>query len=161
MINVKNVSKFYGNENGIHDLSFHFQKGNVYGLIGPNGAGKTTLIKMMTNFIKIDRGSITKNFKNNERLFNLSYMPDFETFVPGTVQKNIDFYNLTYQDINMDVITNILQKFDISVTEKVKNLSTGKRKALRFALCVCRKVDVYIFDEPFSGIDVITRKLIV
>ncbi len=161
MINLQNVTKEYGENKGVNNFTYRFEEGNVYGLIGPNGAGKTTLIKLITNFIYKDAGTIEKNFDRNERLYNISYMPDFNTFVPGTVKRNIEFFNLTYRDINLEKIYSILSKFEIELTDKVIKLSTGKRKALSFALCVSRDVKVYIFDEPFSGIDVITRKMIV
>ncbi|AIO19636.1 ABC transporter ATP-binding protein YtrB [Candidatus Izimaplasma bacterium HR1] len=161
MINVQDLTKKYGKEKGITDFNFHFEKGNVYGLIGPNGAGKTTLIKLLVNFINKDKGSISKNFEDNTRLNNISYMPDFDMLVSGSVKKNIEFFNLTYKDLDLEVLDNILEKFEIEKDGKVKNLSTGKSKAFRFALCVSRKVKVYILDEPFSGIDVITRTDIV
>lgn len=161
MINITELTKNYGKNKGITDFNYRFEKGNVYGLIGPNGAGKTTLIKLLVNFINKDNGQIEKNFDKNDRLNNISYMPDFDMLIHGSVQKNIEFYNLTYQDMDMDVLNKVLAKFEIDVKEKVKNLSTGKAKALRFALCISRKVKVYILDEPFSGIDVITRTMIV
>lgn len=161
MITLQNVSKTYGKSKGISNFDYTFEKGNVYGLIGPNGAGKTTLIKLMVNFIHKDEGTITKNIKNNDRLHNISYMPEFDVLVPGTVKKNIEFFRLTYEDLDMDVLYRVLEKFEIDLTDKVKKLSTGKNKAFRFALCIARRVDVYILDEPFSGIDVITRKNIV
>lgn len=161
MIELKNVTKLYGVNKGIEEFDFHFEKGNVYGLIGPNGAGKTTLIKLLVNFIHKDDGVITKNFSNNTMLHNISYMPEFNMLIPGTVQKNIEFFSLTYDDMDFDVLYRVLEKFKISLDEKASKLSTGKSKAFRFALTISRKVDVYIFDEPFSGIDVITRKEIV
>jgi ABC-2 type transport system ATP-binding protein len=161
MIELKNVTKLYGESKGIEEFDFHFEKGNVYGLIGPNGAGKTTLIKLLVNFIHKDGGVITKNFSNNTMLHNISYMPEFNMLIPGTVKKNIDFFSLTYDDMDFDVLYRVLEKFKISLDEKASKLSTGKSKAFRFALTISRKVDVYIFDEPFSGIDVITRKEIV
>ncbi len=161
MITLHNVTKNYGKNKGITNFDFTFEKGNVYGLIGPNGAGKTTLIKLMVNFITKEAGTITKNFDNNERLHNISYMPEFNTLIPGSVKKNIEFFSLTYPDLDKDTLHKALEKFDIDINEKAKKLSTGKNKAFRFALCISRRVDVYILDEPFSGIDVITRKQIV
>jgi ABC-2 type transport system ATP-binding protein len=88
-------------------------------------------------------------------------MPDFNILIHGSVKRNIEFYNLTYQDMDLDVLYKTLKKFEIELKDKVKDLSTGKAKAFRFALCISRKVKVYILDEPFSGIDVITRTEIV
>lgn len=161
MINIEKLTKNYGRDKGITDFSYNFEKGNVYGLIGPNGAGKTTLIKLLVNFINKDKGSITKNFDKNDRLNNISYMPDFDILVHGSVKKNIEFYNLTYKDMDLEVLHKTLDKFEIDLNDKVKSLSTGKSKAFRFALCISRKVKVYILDEPFSGIDVMTRTDIV
>ena len=161
MIKTQNLTKTYGKDKGITDFTYDFSKGNVYGLIGPNGAGKTTLIKLITNFIYKQKGTLVKEFKNNERLKNISYMPEFNMLVPGSVKQNIDFFSLTYDDLDKDTLYDILKTFDINLKDKVKDLSTGKSKALRFALVASRKTEVYIFDEPFSGIDVITRKKIV
>lgn len=161
MISLQDVSKNYGKNKGITNFNFEFKQGNVYGLIGLNGAGKTTLIKLIVNFINKDKGIIKKGFDKNTRLYNISYMPEFNILVPGTVKKNIDFFNLTYEDLDKKVLYRILSKFDIQLEDKVRDLSTGKNKAFRFALCISRKVKVYILDEPLSGIDVITRKQIV
>lgn len=160
MINIRNLTKSYGKNKGIKDFTFSFEKGTVYGLIGPNGAGKTTLIKCITNMISKDSGEIEKNFENNELLYNISYMPDFNYFVPGSVKKNIDFFKISYDDINMEVLEDLLTKFQIDFSDKVRKLSTGKQKALKFSLCVSRDTKVYVLDEPFSGIDVVTRKRI-
>lgn len=169
MIYVKNLNKhFNGDKNkysvdenkGISDFTYHFEKGNVYGLIGPNGAGKTTLIKLLVNFIHKESGSIEKHFEKNERLHNISYMPDFNMLLSGTVERNIEFFNLSYDDLDRELLDRLLQKFELNLKDKTNQLSTGKVKALRFALCISRKAKVYILDEPFSGIDVITRKMI-
>lgn len=161
MININNLTKLYSPKKGISNFTYNFEKGNVYGLIGPNGAGKTTLIKLLTNFVFKDEGYIEKNFENNEMLKNISYMPEFNILIPGTVKKNIEFFTMTYSDMNYDTLYNVLETFEIDLKDNVKKLSTGKVKALHFALTISRDAKVYIFDEPFSGIDVITRKRIV
>lgn len=161
MITLNNINKKYENNRGITDFSYKFERGNVYGLIGPNGAGKTTLIKMITNFINRDSGEIIKDFERNTRLNNISYMPEFNFLIRGSVKKNIEFFNLTYDDIDLELLNNTINIFDIELNEKVSKLSSGKSKALRFAMCISRRVEVYILDEPFSGVDVITRKRMV
>jgi len=161
MIRTNNLTKLYSPTKGINDFSFNFEKGNVYGLIGPNGAGKTTLIKLITNFIIKDSGDIIKNFEDNTMLKNISYMPEFNILIPGNVKKNIEFFTMTYEDMNYETLYKVLKTFEIDLKDNVKSLSTGKIKALHFALTISRNTKVYIFDEPFSGIDVITRKKIV
>lgn len=161
MINIENLTKSYGKNKGIEEFTYNFEKGSVYGLIGPNGAGKTTLLKLITEFIFKDKGSITRNFDNNEQLKNIAYMPEFNFLIPGNVQTNIDFFSLTYDDLDKEVLTHILERFGIDKKMNVKKLSTGQRKSLQFALVASRRAAVYLFDEPFSGIDVITRKRIV
>lgn len=161
MIKINNLNKSFGNKKGISDFCFDFKSGNIYGLIGPNGAGKTTLIKLITNFLKKDSGEITKNFEKNDMLQNISYAPDFDVFIPGSVQKNINFFNLTYEDTDTELLYKIINNFKIDLTDNVSKLSKGKRKALRFALTISRKVKVYILDEPFSGIDITTRAIFI
>jgi ABC-2 type transport system ATP-binding protein len=161
MISLTNVTKNYGKNKGISDFSYTFEKGNVYGLIGPNGAGKTTLLKCITNFIYKQVGTIKKDFKQPNTLKNIAYMPEFNFLIPGSVKNNIDFFTLTYNDTDKDILQSILDAFGIDLKHNVKNLSTGQSKALRFALTASRRTAVYLFDEPFSGLDVITRKKIV
>lgn len=161
MINIEGLTKTYGNNKGIEDFTYNFEKGSVYGLIGPNGAGKTTLLKLITEFIFKQKGSITRNFESNEQLKNIAYMPEFTFLVPGNVNTNIDFFSLTYPDMDKEVLDNILDRFGIDRKMNVKKLSTGQKKSLQFALVASRRTAVYLFDEPFSGIDVITRKRIV
>lgn len=157
MIKINNLSKFYGKKTGIQNFSFEFKTGNIYGLVGPNGAGKTTLIKLITQFLKIDTGEIIRNFDNNTMLNNISYFPDFDVFIQGSVKKNIEFYNLTYDDTNMKLLRELIMDFDINERDKISSLSAGQRKALRFALTISRKTSVYIMDEPFANIDIDLR----
>lgn len=158
MIEIKGLNKIYKDTPGITDFDFTFRSGNIYGLCGPIGAGKTTLIKLITEFLKKDSGDIIRDFSNNEMLYNISYFPDFEIFVPGTVKKNIEFFTLTYNDTDMDLLYKLLNEYEINLKDRIDELSTGKKKALRYVLTISRNVKVYIMDEPFANIDIKTRK---
>lgn len=158
MIKIKGLTKKFKETPGITDFDFNFNSGNIYGLCGPIGAGKTTLIKLITEFLKKDSGDIIRDFSNNEMLHNISYFPDFEIFVPGTVKKNIEFFTLTYNDTDMDLLYKLLNEYEIDFKDRIDELSTGKKKALRYALTISRNVKVYIMDEPFANIDIKTRK---
>jgi len=157
MIKVTNLSKSYGKNIGLSNFSYDFEQGYIYGLIGPNGAGKTTLIKLITEFLKKDKGEIVKNFDRDTMLNNISYFPDFEVFIPGSVKKNIDFFTLTYADTDFELLKRTINMFEINIKDKVSDLSTGQKKAFRFALTIARKVKAYILDEPFANIDIDTR----
>ena len=157
MIQITNLSKSYGKTIGINNFSYNFEQGSIYGLIGPNGAGKTTIIKLITQFLKKDSGEIVKRFDNNTMLNNISYFPDFEVFIPGSVKNNIKFFTMTYTDTDFDLLNKIIDLFDINLNDKVSSLSSGQKKAFRFALTISRKTKAYIFDEPFANIDIDSR----
>lgn len=160
MIEIKNLTKKFkkDSEKGLSDFSLTFEKGSIYGLLGPNGSGKTTLLKLVTGFIEKDYGEIKRTFENSRRLNNISYMPEFDFLLSGTVKKTRDFFDVAYGDFDFELFDSLLKELEIDLKEKVKSLSTGKNKALRFALCVSRKTAVYLFDEPFANIDVFNRK---
>lgn len=163
MIEIKNLTKNFKKdpEKGVSDFSLTFEQGNIYGLLGPNGSGKTTLLKLVTGFIEKDFGEIKRTFKNSKRLNNISYMPEFNFLLEGTVKKTRDFFDVAYGDFDFELFDSLLEKLKIGLKEKVNKLSTGKNKALRFALCISRKTAVYLFDEPFANIDVFNRKIMI
>lgn len=166
IINVDNITKAFGNNVAVSDVSFSVEKGRIFGLLGPNGAGKTTTIRMINNILAPDTGSIKINGEeaspNTQKM--IGYMPEerglykkmkvgeqllYLTQLKGvdtkTAKKAIDFW---------------LDRFEASDWKKkeVSELSKGMSQKIQFIATIAHDPDIYIFDEPFSGLDPINSE---
>lgn len=166
IINVQNVSKTFGANTAVDDVSFNVEKGRIFGLLGPNGAGKTTTIRMINNILATDSGSIKingieaspltqkmigympeerglyKKMKVGEQLLYLTQLKGMKT---SEAKKSIDFW---------------LDRFEASDWKKkeVSELSKGMSQKIQFIATIAHDPDIYIFDEPFSGLDPINSE---
>lgn len=166
IINVENVTKAFGKNTAVNDVSFQVEKGRIFGLLGPNGAGKTTTIRMINNILAPDNGNITINGIEASPLTQkmIGYMPEerglykkmkvgeqllYLTQLKGvdnkTAKKSIDFW---------------LDRFEASDWKKkeVGELSKGMSQKIQFIATIAHNPDIYIFDEPFSGLDPINSE---
>jgi ABC-2 type transport system ATP-binding protein len=163
MIELVNVTKKFGKEKGIFDIDMTFKKGTVYGLIGHNGSGKTTMIKTIMGLYIKDKGKVNIEGvnKKEEIMHTISYLPDemsFSKFIK--VSDLSEFHNAIQKDFNLTTFNELLTTFKVDPSEKFESLSKGQRMAVRLSLALARDVDVYIFDEPLAGIDLVTRQKI-
>jgi len=167
-IEVRNLSKSFGKTKAVSDVSFNVEKGRITGLLGPNGAGKTTTIRMINYIIPIDQGSITVNGQKvspaTQKL--IGYMPEER----GLYKKMKVGEQLIYlaQLKGMDVrsakeqIRYWLNRFGAADwhLKTVGELSKGMSQKIQFIATIVHDPDIYIFDEPFSGLDPINSELL-
>jgi len=166
IINVNGISKSFGKTQAVNDVSFEVQKGRIFGLLGPNGAGKTTTIRMINFILTPDTGSITINGieASPETQKMIGYMPEER----GLYKKMKVFDQLMYltQLKGMDsqdakkAIDYWLDRFDASDWKKkeISELSKGMSQKIQFIATIAHDPDIYIFDEPFSGLDPINSE---
>lgn len=162
VIEIKDLSKTY-DKFKLDDINLNIPKGIIVGLIGENGAGKTTLIKSILNLINIDSGNI-KIFGKSNIESDAIIKEDI-----GIVLDNMFFPEiLNAKDINLimrdiykywdsDLYFNYLEKFDIPLSKKIKDLSKGMRKKLEIITALVHKPKILILDEPTSGLDPVVR----
>lgn len=162
VIEIKDLSKTY-DKFKLDDINLNIPKGIIVGLIGENGAGKTTLIKSILNLINIDNGNI-KIFGKSNKESDAVIKEDI-----GIVLDNMFFPEiLNAKDINLimkdiyknwdsDLYFNYLEKFDIPLSKKIKDLSKGMRKKLEIITALVHKPKILILDEPTSGLDPVVR----
>lgn len=162
VIEIKDLSKTY-DKFKLNDINLNIPKGIIVGLIGENGAGKTTLIKSILNLINIDNGNI-KIFGKSNKESDAIVKEDI-----GIVLDNMFFPEiLNAKDINLimkdiyknwdsDLYFNYLEKFDIPLSKKIKDLSKGMRKKLEIITALVHKPKILILDEPTSGLDPVVR----
>ena len=168
VIDVQNVSKHFGKATAVNQVSFGVEKGQIFGLLGPNGAGKTTTIRMINHILNPDTGSISilgeaVSPKSQERI---GYLPEER----GLYKKMKVFDQLMYlaqlKGLSyMAAKTAIefwLDRFDASSWKKkeVSELSKGMSQKIQFIATVAHDPEIYIFDEPFSGLDPINSEML-
>lgn len=162
MIEVKNLSKIYGNHLALDDISFKAKEGEILGLLGPNGAGKTTTMRILTGFIPPSGGSATiagfdvqsDSMRVREQV---GYMPERIPIYPDmTVEGYVKFWANARQANNVrQRVTNVLERVQLDHRRKslVRNLSKGMRQRLGLAQALVHDPKVIILDEPTIGID--------
>ena len=161
-LEVKNLSKSFDNFR-LHDISFTLPKGYIMGLIGPNGSGKTTTIKLILNMLKRTDGEVKilglDNIADEQAakkslgvVFDTNYFSD--DWKVSQVEKSVSVF---YENWNTHRFSELLEKFHISLTKKVKELSKGMQMKLMLACAFSYDAKLLILDEPTSGLDPVSR----
>jgi ABC-2 type transport system ATP-binding protein len=167
-IEVKNLVKQFGDTKAVNDVSFNVEKGRIFGLLGPNGAGKTTTIRMINYILPQDSGTITINGVNvgpaTQKM--IGYMPEERgLYKKMKVGEQLVYLSqlkgLSAQDAK-EKIRYWLKRFDAYDwhSKKVGELSKGMSQKIQFIATIVHDPDIYIFDEPFSGLDPINSELL-
>ena len=159
-IEVKNISKYYGEQKALNSISFSVKKGEIVGFLGPNGAGKSTLMKILTTYINADEGeALVNNFnvatdsKNVQK--SVGYLPEHNPLY-------LDLYIREYLAFNADVykvsksrIEEVIQLTGLTpeANKKIGALSKGYRQRVGLACALLHDPEVLILDEPTTGLD--------
>lgn len=168
MIDLQGLTKRFGNTLAVDDVSFTAEKGRIFGLLGPNGAGKTTTIRMINYIIQADSGSIS--IQNTpvgpQTQPMIGYMPEER----GLYRKMKVGEQLMYlarikglsREQARERILYWLERFEARdwVKKQVGELSKGMSQKIQFISTILHDPDLYIFDEPFSGLDPINSELL-
>jgi ABC-2 type transport system ATP-binding protein len=159
-IEVKNISKSYGAQKALDNISFSIKKGEIVGFLGPNGAGKSTLMKILTTYLTADEGSasvnehdVNKNPKAVQQ--SIGYLPEhnplyLDLYVREYLAFNADVYKVPKERIE-EVIT--LTGLTAESNKKIGQLSKGFRQRVGLANALLHNPDVLILDEPTTGLD--------
>lgn len=163
MIEVKAVSKYFGNKQVLSNIDLNVSSGNIFGLIGVNGAGKTTLIKCLTGIYKLNEGEIKINsasvFDNVEVKKIVGYVSDEnDYFSYFTVKEVLKFYKLTYDSFSIDRFSELNYIFKVPEKTMIRSLSKGMKMRLSIMLNLSIMPKVLILDEPTNGLDPIIKK---
>ena len=163
IIEIRGLSKAYGKNQVLNNLSLEYEAGQFIGLLGPNGCGKTTLIKIMTGLIKDYSGKVlidgqepgvhTKNI--------VAYLPE-QTYLPAWMRPvdAIKYMDDFYEDFDKDKALAMLDTFLLPPKQTIKSMSKGMQEKLQLLLVVCRNAKLYILDEPIGGVDPAARDFI-
>ena len=163
LLECNNVTKKYGSNVVLDNISFTISKGKIVGLLGMNGSGKTTLIKVINQLLVPDNGEILfKGKKIDANLKNdIAYLPDKNYLDENMKAKEvISFFSDFYKDFDIKKAYKYLKEFDIDKDLIVYKMSKGMKEKLQLVLVMSRKASLYIIDEPLMGVDPITREYI-
>lgn len=161
-IKVQNITKLFGSQKALDNVSFEIQSGEIVGFLGPNGAGKSTLMKIITGFIPPSEGDVFVNSKNvlenqMEIKRTLGYLPEQNPLYP-------DMYIVEFLNFVAGIykISNRIQRIEEvigltglepEINKKIGALSKGYKQRVGLAQAIIHDPDVLILDEPTSGLD--------
>lgn len=160
-IALHQVSKSFGENRAVDDLSVRVPSGSIYGFLGPNGAGKTTTIRMIMNIIRPDSGRIELFGDGSARQAKnrIGYMPEERgLYRKMTVRRVLAYFGaikgLTVEQ-STHRVSQWLQRVDLAnwADKKVEELSRGMQQKLQFAVTAINNPELLILDEPFAGLD--------
>ncbi len=163
MLEMKNVTKLFGNFAALNDLSMTVPKGAVYGLVGPNGAGKSTAIRHLTGVYRPDCGRITMEgipiYENSALKERIGYIPDEIFYFPSaSLEEMRKFYRDIYPKFDDKLFLELYDVFKLPRKGQMRRFSKGMQKQAAFHLTICTRPDVLILDEPVDGLDPVMRR---
>jgi ABC-2 type transport system ATP-binding protein len=161
-IEVKNLSKFYGEQAAVNDISFSIKKGEIVGFLGPNGAGKSTTMKILTGFIPSTKGQVQicgmeVDVDALETRKKIGYLPENNPlYLDMYVREYLEFVGNIYKVPNLKQRVNeMIQQVGLEVEQnkKIGMLSKGYRQRVGLAQAIIHDPEVLILDEPTTGLD--------
>ena len=159
VIEINNLTKDFGNNKGIFDLSFSLKQGEVVGFLGSNGAGKTTTIRHLMGFIKADNGSAKilnmDCFKNAYSVQEkIGYLPGEIAFMDNMTGAEFIHFMADMKNItDLQYARELIAYFDIDTKIKIKKMSKGMKQKIGLIIAFMQDTPILILDEPTTGLD--------
>ena len=159
VIEIRQLTKDYGNNRGIFDVSLSVKKGEVFGFLGPNGAGKSTTIRHLMGFIQADQGSCQINgldcLRDHARIQQaLGYLPGEIAFMDDMT--GLEFIKFMAKMKGMTDLTKayeLMERFEFNPQGKIKKMSKGMKQKIGIICAFMHDPELLILDEPSSGLD--------
>lgn len=161
-ISISNLSKNYGTQKAVNNISFNVQKGEIVGFLGPNGAGKSTTMKMITGYLNADAGNIQVcgidvSQNNVESKKKIGYLPEanplyFEMYVREYLLFTAGVHQLKNSKERTEEIIKTVG-LTLEANKKIGQLSKGYKQRVGLAAALIHEPEVLILDEPTSGLD--------
>lgn len=168
LLEVRNIYKKYADHQALEDVSISIPEQSIFGLLGPNGAGKTTLIRIITQIISKDHGSVSFDGQLLEpkHVRNMGYLPEERGLYKKMKVGEQLLYLAQLKGLSkkeaLDKIKVWFEKFEMKTWWKknVMDLSKGMQQKVQFVATVLHQPKLIILDEPFSGFDPVNANLI-
>lgn len=165
IIKIENLSKMFGKFKALDGINLTVNQGEIYGFIGPNGAGKSTTIKILLGLLKATEGS-TKIFGldafNDAKEIHkrIAYVPSeaklWDNLTGGEV---IDILLNLSGNIDISLKNSLIERFNLDISKKCRTYSKGNKQKVLLIAALAANVDLYILDEPTTGLDPLMEKV--
>ena len=159
-ISVKGISKYYGEQKALDDISFSIKKGEIVGFLGPNGAGKSTLMKILTGYLSPSEGvAIVNGFSLDTDLLkaqqSMGYLPEHNPLYTDMYVREYLEFNASIYKISKSRIEEVIRQTGLlsEANKKIEQLSKGYRQRVGLANALLHDPAVLILDEPTTGLD--------
>lgn len=161
-IQIEGISKFYGEQKALDNLTVSLNSGELVGFLGPNGAGKSTLMKIITGFLAVDEGTVRINGQtvtpeNHEVRRDIGYLPEnnplyTDLYIKEFLTLTAGFYQLTDK---AQKVARVIEMTGLGPEQhkKIKALSKGYRQRVGLAQALIHDPSILILDEPTTGLD--------
>jgi ABC-2 type transport system ATP-binding protein len=159
-IRVENITKKYGNQIALNQVSFSIAKGEIVGFLGPNGAGKSTMMKILTTYISSFKGDARVNNHSviNEKLQVqkcVGYLPEHNPLYTDMYVREYLIFNAEVYKIDKSQVEKVIEQTGLTqeAHKKIEQLSKGYRQRIGLANALIHNPEVLILDEPTTGLD--------
>jgi ABC-2 type transport system ATP-binding protein len=168
LLDVQQLSKFYGQHTALDDLSLTVEGGVIFGLLGPNGAGKSTFLRLLNRIIFPDKGSIhiLGQPLGEKHILDIGYLPEERgLFKKMKVGEQLVYLGRLRGFTRSDAINRAKEKLSLFEAEQwwnkpLESLSKGMQQKVQFAATILHGPRIIILDEPFSGFDPLNADVI-
>lgn len=159
-IKVENITKYYGEQKALNNVSFSIKKGEIVGFLGPNGAGKSTMMKILTTYISDFEGAAFVN--NFSVIENKLKVQQCVGYLPEHNPLYLDMYVREYLSFNAEVYKVDKSQVELTIKQtglsseahkKIEQLSKGYRQRVGLANALLHDPAILILDEPTTGLD--------
>lgn len=157
-IELKDISKRFGETQALQDISLCFEENKIYGLLGRNGAGKSTMLNIIANRLFADTGQVMVDgmpAEENDQAQRLLYLMSEQTLYPESMRIR-DVFKWTknfYPNFDLAYAQNLADNFGLDTKKKVRSLSTGYASIFKIIAALSVNVPYVLLDEPVLGLD--------
>jgi len=159
-IEVSNITKVYGTQKALQNVSFSIRKGEIVGFLGPNGAGKSTLMKILTTYLQASDGTAKVNGfsvseENQQVQRSVGYLPEHNPLYLDMYVKEYLAFNASVHKVSSEAIDEVIEQTGLApeAHKKIEQLSKGYRQRVGLANALLHSPEVLILDEPTTGLD--------
>ena len=162
MVRIENLTCGYGKKIVFRDLNLNFRNGTIYGLLGKNGTGKTTLLNTIAGlrFPESGRLEVMKYAPSKRQptfLEDIFFIPEEFQLPPLSIAQYQRYYSTFYPKFNSYEFNDYLKLFEISIGDKLQELSYGQRKKVLVSFGLAANTSLLLLDEPTNGLDIMGK----
>ena len=163
VIKVSNLYKKYGTVVALHNVNLKIKKGEIVGICGPNGSGKSTFLRILSGIVKPTTGyvEILGGVAGRKARKHIAYVSENDIYYKWMkIGELLSFLRSFYPSFDYEKARMLLEDEGLDLNKKVGELSKGYRQRLKVIMAISNSPEVILLDEPFSGIDMLSRERI-